>query len=252
MAQILQRTLGLKEPLIAALIGVLGIGLILSPSHTFFVPKTSKEIPWLFQLLSNWAERQSDLAWRRGGPEERPQGYLNKVKYYAQVALSHNAARERPMANYQLASCWLRLSLSLDNRNIGDWRLASFLASLSGDFKRAKKYLEEAMAYYPNNPLLLLERECIFGEYEPPRIDLMWAEEAYFAFEGIEDKSILNLQDLRSFFLQYMRALRRTDWKLKKPETRKKILSLYNELEKYDRAALSRSPLYKKLSSKIN
>jgi hypothetical protein len=220
------------------------------PARKFFIPKIPEKTPWLFEALANWGERQANLAWNRGSPELKPEGYLNIEKYKSERQLAVNAAKLRPVANFQLASTWYRFALALNNKNIANWRLAAFLAHLSGDVKTARRYLHEAMAYFPNQPLLLLERSYLLGDYEHPRIHLEWAQEAYIAFQSIPNKEILSKQDLRMFFMEYMRAIRRTDRKFDQPQNRKLVIQLYQELAKYDPEALTRSPVYKSLIEK--
>lgn len=224
------------------------VACIVSQPTNFYIPKSQKESPWLFKILALWGERMANVAWHRGGePEEAPQGWLNRMKYHADWGMAHAAAKRKALANYQLASTWYRFSLSLDRRDVGNWRLAAFLASLSGDMKKARRYLADALDAFPAHPLILLEKSTILGPYEHPRIHRMWAEQAFNAFQLTKDKSIFSLLDLRMFFMEYMSAIWQGDKKLENPKNRRKLIELYEELAKYEPIALERSPLYKKL-----
>lgn len=226
--------------------------LILTPTSTIFRPAKTEEAPWLFKFLALWGERQANLAWHRGGPEEKPEGFLNLAKYHAERQLALSAVHLRPIPNYQLASAWYRFSLTLNHHNLQNWRLVTFLSALTGNAEIAKKTIKAALEYFPNHPLLLLERSCSLGDFVHPRIHLMWAEEAYNSFRTMENKPAVDLQDTRMFFMEYMRAIRRTDYYFNKPENRRKVIQLYQEMAQYDLDALTRSPVYKDLIAKEN
>lgn len=240
------RLTGIKA-LLAATVALLSMALILSPTKKVFSPPVSSETPWLFQVLALWAERQANLAWHRGGPEKRPDGHINQLKYHAQQSLARSAAKARPVANYKLASTWLRFSLALNSQNLKNWRLAAFLAGLAGDLNTAYGYIKKALHHFPNHPLILLERVSLLGEHMHPKIHIQWAEEAYYAFLTIPDKPAIGEQDIRAFFLQYVKAIGRNDPNFATPESRKLVLHLYQELAKFEPEALNRGRLYPKL-----
>ena len=229
-------------------LGAIFIACVIWQPTAFYVPKQQRESSWLFKVLALWGERMANVAWHRGGePEDLPAGFLNRMKYHADWGMARAAARQHALANYQLASTWYRFSLALNQQDVGNWRLAAFLASLSGDMGKTRRYLASALDAFPNHPLILLEKSTILGRYEHPRIHRMWAEQALNAFRYSKDKSIYSMLDLRMFFLECIAAVWRGDRNFQEPRNRRTIIQLYEELAQYEPIALERSFLYKKM-----
>jgi hypothetical protein len=88
------------------------------------------------------------------------------------------------------------------------------------------------------------------GEYEDKRIHLEWAQQAYFAFVTMQEKPAIGLQDIRSFYYEYLRALRRFDRSFDQPQYRNQAIQLYEQFAEYEPIVKERSKLYQQLIAK--
>lgn len=202
---------------------------------------------WVRYIITNFANRQSELLLSRGMPQQEPSSILDKFKYKHDINLSLAAEKKYTEPNYFGAAAWQEFISKINPDNINAWRLATFLYSQAGYINKAKQLLQKGLLAHPDNSLLLLERSSIFGKLVNPDLNLKWAKQALSSFYRNKGNATMPKDDIRKLHLEVIGAYLRLDPTVEGQETKANILRVFRGLENWDPEVRERSTLYIRL-----